>query len=214
MIVPPDTVERLSEALESTGAGITGPVILSRAVPDRVGTLGLWYNRSTGRMRHRSFGAHVPSMTVAGNTLVDAVSGCAMFVRREVIEAIGLLDEEYFFSFEDLDWCFRARRAGFETVLAGDAIAYHEGGRSIGDGSPSRLYYAARNHLRFDLGLRFTFFVKRSPRSFSIVALNVAHAFRARGGSLPARLAAVARGTRDHFAGKYGPFRANRDTAR
>ena len=38
----------------------------------------------------------------------------------------------------------------------------------------------------------------------AVVALNLAHAVKARGGSLPSRLAAVARGTRDHFAGRYG----------
>ena len=126
-----------------------------------------------------------------------------MLIRREVFDAIGLLDEAYFFSFEDLDFCFRARHAGFETVLAGDATAYHEGGRSIG-ADPRRLYYAARNHLRFA--------ARNDPRSFlrpsSIVALNLAHAVWAHGGSLPGRLAAVARGTRDHLAGRYGPFGA------
>ena len=212
MIVPPDTLELLEEALESTGAGIAGPVILSRSVPDRVGTVGISYHPSTGRMRHQSYGVHVPKMGVPPTTVVDAVSGCAMLVKREVIEAIGMLDEEYFFSFEDLDWCFRARRAGFATVLAARATAYHEGGRSMGPRSPQRLYYAARNHLRFaaleDLGFRFTENVKRNPRSFlrawSIIALNVAHAIRAGGAPLPVRLAAVASGTRDHFAGRYG----------
>ena len=141
-------------------------------------------------------------MDVPATTVVDAVSGCAMLIKREVLEAVGLLDEQYFFSFEDLDFCFRARKAGFATVLAGRATVYHEGGRSMGPRSPQRLYYAARNHLRFaarnDLGLRSFF------RTSSIIALNVAHAVRARGASLPLRLAAVARGTRDHFAGRYG----------
>jgi GT2 family glycosyltransferase/glycosyltransferase involved in cell wall biosynthesis len=202
-IVPPDALELLHDALESTGAGIAGPVILSRSVPDRVGTVGISYRPSTGRMRHRSFGAHVPSMDSPATTVVDAVSGCAMLVRREVIEAVGLLDEQYFFSFEDLDLCFRARRAGFATVLAARATAYHEGGRSMGPRAPQRLYYAARNHLRFA--------AQEDPRSFfrtsSIIALNVAHAIRAGGASLPVRLAAVVRGTRDHFAGRYGPER-------
>jgi GT2 family glycosyltransferase len=215
-IVPPDALELLHDALESTGAGIAGPVILSRSVPDRVGTIGISYRPSTGRMRHRSFGAHVPSMDVPATTVVDAVSGCAMLVRREVLEAVGLLDEQYFFSFEDLDLCFRARQAGFATVLAARATAYHEGGRSMGPRAPQRLYYAARNHLRFaarnDTGSRLTESAKRLPVSFfrtsSIIALNVAHAVRAGGASLPVRLAAVARGTRDHFAGRYGPERA------
>jgi GT2 family glycosyltransferase len=155
-------------------------------------------------------------MDVPATTVVDAVSGCAMLVRREVLEAVGLLDEQYFFSFEDLDLCFRARQAGFATVLAARATAYHEGGRSMGPRAPQRLYYAARNHLRFaarnDTGSRLTESAKRLPVSFfrtsSIIALNVAHAVRAGGASLPVRLAAVARGTRDHFAGRYGPERA------
>jgi hypothetical protein len=42
-------------------------------------------------------------------------------------------------------------------------------------------------------------------RIASIVMLNVAHAVRTSGGSLPARLGAVARGTRDYFAGRFGP---------
>jgi len=180
--------------------------VLSRAVPDRAGTLGISYRPSTGRMKHRSSGAYVPLMDAPANTAVDAICGCAILVKREVIDLVGLLDEEYFFSFEDLDWCFRARRAGFESVLAAQAIAYHAGGRSIGDTSPRRLYYAARNHLRFaerEGGGR-----PAGPASWwrgtSIVALNLAHAVKASGGSLPSRLAAVARGTRDHIAGRYG----------
>jgi len=206
MIVPPDCVAQLHAALDATGAGLAGPVVLSRAVPDRAGTLGISYRPSTGRMKHRSSGAYVPLMDAPANRTVDAISGCAILVRREVIDVVGLLDEEYFFTFEDLDWCFRARRAGFESVLAAQAIAYHAGGRSIGDTSPRRLYYAARNHLRFaerEGGGR-----PAGPASWwrgtSIVALNLAHAVKASGGSLPSRLAAVARGTRDHIAGRYG----------
>ena len=59
-----------------------------------------------------------------------------MLVRREVFEAVGLLDEDYFFGFEDLDFCLRARRAGFATVLAGRATVYHEGSQSLGAGRP------------------------------------------------------------------------------
>jgi GT2 family glycosyltransferase/glycosyltransferase involved in cell wall biosynthesis len=219
MVVPAGCVDRLRDALDVSDAGIAGPVVLSRSVPDRVATLGISYRPSTGRMRHRSFGARIPAMnTPASISPVDAISGCAMLIRREVFDAIGLLDEAYFFSFEDLDFCFRARRAGFETVLAGDATAYHAGGRSIG-ADPRRLYYAARNHLRFaarnDFGLRSGSAAELqgsdaalTPKSLLIVALNLAHALRARGGTLPGRVAAVARGTRDHLAGRYGECRS------
>lgn len=207
MIVPADCLGHLLAALATTGAGIVGPVILSRSFPDRVGTLGISYRPATGRMKHESLDAPVRSLDVLETAAVDAICGCAMLVTREVIDTIGLLDEEYFFSFEDLDWCFRARRFGFTSVLVADATAYHQGSATMGDASAVRLYYAARNHLRFagregrgDAGGSLA----SMWRGTSIVALNVAHAVRARGGSLPARLAAVARGARDHFAGRYG----------
>ena len=46
--------------------------------------------------------------------------------------------------------------------------------------------------------------MSRAFRTTSVVALNVAHAVRAPGGTLGARLAAVARGTRDYVAGRFG----------
>ncbi len=208
VVVPPDCVERLERALESMpGAGIAGPVVVSRANPDRIASLGMSYDPRTGRMRHRGFS------TVVGDrrrlppaVVVDGVSGCLMLIARDVFGAIGLLDEDYFFSFEDLDFCLRARRAGFATVLAGLAIVHHEGGRSIGAHSPRRLYFAARGHLQ--LAGRTSDGARPAAAAFrtcSILALNVAHAVRDRGAPLPARLVAVAQGVRDYFRGRFGP---------
>ncbi len=128
-----------------------------------------------------------------------------MLVRREVFEAVGLLDEDYFFGFEDLDFCLKARRAGFATILADRATIYHEGSQSLGPLSVRRFYFAARNHLllarRADPSAgRFVSVF----RGCSIVLLNLAHAVVSRGGSLPARVAAVTRGTRDYLAGRFG----------
>ena len=63
---------------------------------------------------------------------VAAVSGCLMLVAREVFERVGLFDERYFFGFEDIDFCLRARAAGFRTRVAAGAVAYHQGGAAIG----------------------------------------------------------------------------------
>jgi GT2 family glycosyltransferase len=203
--VPPDAVDRLEEALDRTPtAGIAGPVVLSRSEPDRIASLGMSYSPASGRMRHRGNGdvfEHRPPP----DRLVDGVSGCLMMVEKDVLDTIGLFDEDYFFSFEDLDFCLRAKHAGFATVLAGRASVYHEGGQSLGAASPRRFYYAARNHLL--LGRRAT--PAAGPlaafgRGSSILALNVAHAVVSRGGSLAARLGAVAHGTRDYIAGRFG----------
>jgi GT2 family glycosyltransferase/glycosyltransferase involved in cell wall biosynthesis len=206
VIVPPDCLTELERAIDATpGAGIAGPVVLSRSCPDQVASLGISYAPATGRMRHRGARARFAALDLSAQTLVDGVAGCVMLVTRDVFSTMGLLDEDFFFAFEDLDFCLRARRAGYVTVTAGSAVVYHEGGRSIGATSPSRLYFAARNHL---LLARRT----GSPsgrlavvgRTLYVIALNLAHAVRADGGSMSARLRAVARGTRDYFAGRLG----------
>lgn len=206
VIVPPDCVTHLEQCLDRIpDAGIAGPVVLARSDPDRVASLGMSYARLSGRMRHRGAGTRLGGLELPAGRAVDGVSGCLMLVEREVFEAIGLLDEDYFFSFEDLDFCLKARRTGFATVLSGSATVYHEGSRSIGADTPRRLYFAARNHLllarRIDAPAGRLAFLGRASW---IVLLNLAHAVRSKGGSLPERLAAVGEGVRDYAAGRFG----------
>ena len=164
-------------------------------------SLGLRYERRFGRMRDRA-GDPTAVARAGGIERVDAVTGCLMLVRRDVFAAIGLLDEDYFFSFEDLDFCLKAAAAGYASVLVRSATVFHEGSRSIGPDSPGRLYFAARNHLRAGARLApSSGQMTAAARFISIVALNTAHAIGAPGGTLPQRLAAVWEGTRDYLAG-------------
>lgn len=57
---------------------------------------------------------------------LDAVNGCMMLVKNEVIERIGLMDERYFLYFDDLDWSLRAKAAGYKMVYCPAAFAYHK----------------------------------------------------------------------------------------
>jgi hypothetical protein len=82
---------------------------------------------------------------------VDAVPGCAMLLTREAIDAVGLLDERFFAYHEDLDWCLRARAAGFRIRFAGKARVFHRGEGSLGSrgvANPVR-YLSARNTVLF-----------------------------------------------------------------
>jgi len=207
--VPPDTVARLLQALGQTpGAGIAGPVIASRTRPDEIASAGIRYSRASGRMRHLRFGERLEATLAARPLAVDAVSGCVMLVRREVFERAGLFEEDYFYGFEDIDFCVSAAARGYTTVLAGDAVVYHHGGQSIGPQSARRLYFGSRNHLLLAARLsgndsRFV----RLTRAAAIVLLNVAHAVLSAGGSQASRLRAVARGVADYASGRFGPDR-------
>lgn len=62
---------------------------------------------------------------------VDQVMGAAFFVRKEVFERIGLLDEQFFIWFEEVDLCKRAKEAGFRVVYTPVAEIIHYGGSSF-----------------------------------------------------------------------------------
>lgn len=59
------------------------------------------------------------------------IQGCAMLIKRAVIEKVGLFDEGFFFGFEDFDLCRRAKRAGFKIIYHPRAIAWHKEGATI-----------------------------------------------------------------------------------
>ena len=63
-------------------------------------------------------------------TEVDSVSGCCMMVRREVIEKVGVLDENYIMYGDDLDWCYRIKQAGWKVCYVPDVHIVHLGGQS------------------------------------------------------------------------------------
>ena len=201
VIVPPDTVDRLERALAaSPGAGIAAPLLLRREAPDVVASNGIDYDATSGRMRQIDCGRTELSLTGPATRVVDAASGAVMLIAMSTIDRAGLFDESYFFSFEEIEFCLRARRAGMTTIVTRDAVAFHAGGRSIGAESPRRLYFAARNHLKLatadGAGLR------AAPRAALVIGYNLAHAVRAPGGSLGQRLGAVAAGVRDFWRGK------------
>src|SRR5690606_16224223 len=77
-------------------------------------------------------------------------SGCAMLVSRDVIEKIGLMNEEYFVYYEDLDWCTRASKIGLASWVVPGAVVFHKKSASTGVGGKSKFgsipaYYLARN---------------------------------------------------------------------
>jgi len=61
----------------------------------------------------------------SGPSQVDWVTGALLIARRAAIEAVGGLDERYFLYWEDLDWCYRMRQAGWSVYHVPDARAIH-----------------------------------------------------------------------------------------
>lgn len=63
-------------------------------------------------------------------TEVDSVMGAFLMIKREVIDKIGLLDEDFFMYGEDLDWCWRCKQAGYKVYYYPKVICHHYKGSS------------------------------------------------------------------------------------
>lgn len=83
-------------------------------------------------------------------TETEWISGCCMLIKREVLEKIGLLDADYFNNYEDVDFCVRAKRAGYKIAVVPQAKIYHKFASSMGGKfSPFYTYFRTRNNLLF-----------------------------------------------------------------
>jgi GT2 family glycosyltransferase len=203
-VLEPNCLHLLSEALEDPRLAAVGPVIL-RAADGRVESRGLSVDLRGGRVRMEGQGEAAEDR--AGLRSVAALSGAVLMISRAALDGVGPLDDAYFFSFEDVDWCVRAGRAGFGLAVVLAARARHEGSRTIGRPSPERLYYAARNHLRCAEKLDPLAGLRRWKRRCVVLGRNLAFALKQREVGRARACRAVIEGYRDARAGHFGPRR-------
>jgi len=76
--------------------------------------------------------------------------GAAMLVRREAIEKAGVLSENFFIYYEELEWCERIKKAGFEIWVEMGALLYHKESMTVGKVSAFKEYYMNRNRILFN----------------------------------------------------------------
>ena len=75
--------------------------------------------------------------------------GAAMMITRVALEASGLMAENFFLYFEEMDWCERIKRAGFKVYVNTNATIFHKESLSVGKNSALKEYFMNRNRLLF-----------------------------------------------------------------
>lgn len=134
-------------AIAHPEAGFLGPKVYHRESPQVIQSAGGMFNKyweSCYRgMDEIEQGQFEELMGV------DFVCGCAVLVSRRVIEQIGLLDPRFFLYREDIDWCYRATRAGFRVLYVPSAKVWHRSPHIREAELPRTTYYMARNALLF-----------------------------------------------------------------
>jgi GT2 family glycosyltransferase len=161
-VVGPDALSRLSARMdEDPRIGFCGSTLCYYDRPEMVqARAGMTLNRWTGITRSLGQFTSPGDVDLEERAAVErslfAVNGASVLVRREVLERVGLLPEDYFLYYEEPDWAVRARAAGYTLAYAPDSIVYHkEGGSTAGssreNASKSLLadYYGVRARLLF-----------------------------------------------------------------
>lgn len=157
-VVTPSALSALAARLEmEPKAGICGSTLLYYRKPDTIqARAGAHYNKWLALTRHIDvFRPSKSDYRVAEvEKRLSFVCGASMLVRREFIEQVGLMNEEYFLYFEELDWAVRAG-GEFQMAYAPESIVYHKEGASIGSSSAgaekSKMadFYGQKNRIVF-----------------------------------------------------------------
>ncbi|MEO6315099.1 MAG: glycosyltransferase family 2 protein [Chitinophagaceae bacterium] len=84
---------------------------------------------------------------VAGETF--GAHGCAMMVKRQVIDEVGMFPERFFLYYEEWDWSSRIRKAGYKIWYTANATIYHKESMSVGKKNPMKVFYHTRNRILY-----------------------------------------------------------------
>jgi len=121
--------------------------------------------------------------------------GAAMMMRREIIDQVGLMPENYFVYYEEMDWSAQITRKGYRIVVDSSAILYHKESQTIGKLNEMKSYFMARNRLLFmrrnsnpfSLSIFWAFFLMiTTPRQL------LTYALARQGRNMQAHLAGIA----------------------
>ncbi len=145
-ILAPDCLTRLIAIGESDPQiGIVGPLVYHHDEPTVIQSGGGLLSRSWNSVHVAKDEPDRGQLQVAHQ--VAWISGCAILVRRAVIEQVGMIDERFFYFWEETEWCIRAGKAGWQIWHVPQAKLWHKGVQRNYQPKPSLFYYSTRNRL-------------------------------------------------------------------
>lgn len=148
-IITKNSIEIMLEKLNSdSNLGIVGCTILYNDYKDLI-----WFDG--GNINWNKFLGEHENMKKKYNhesrsCNVSFLSGCCMLIKSKVFEEVGLLPEEYFMYFEDVDFCAMVLEFGYKLFVCKEAVIYHKvSAASGGEDSPFTIEWCNRNRIVF-----------------------------------------------------------------
>lgn len=172
----PGALRRVIDFMEShLQVGMAGPRILNpdgtdQDYPCRFPTIPEMIRRAVK-------GPQFPGRDATGPVPMDRIHGCCLVLRRAILDRVGMMDEQFFMYDEDMDWCLRTRKAGWELYLLPDATVIHLGGQSSGR-APSgvrekRVVPSFNPRMSYELRKSRYILYRKHCNFFELVALKI-----------------------------------------
>lgn len=147
-IVDPECLLRFYEAAEQKPeVALWGSKIYRYKDPKRIDHLGGFWDPQKGEFTSLAAGALDDGTCYESIEEVDYACGASLFIHRSVFETIGFLEPKFFLFWEETDFCFRAKRAGFPTWIAPKVKVWHKVSSSFVGGKPHMHYFWWRSRL-------------------------------------------------------------------
>lgn len=145
-IIESHLLEKLITAAKANkNIGIVGAKIFYYNKKNRIWFNSGKFNKITG------IAYNIKSNKRHGISYCSFITGCCMLIKLEVIEKIGLLNENYFMYVEDLDFSYKALKNGFLLAINHDAVLWHKiGSSNSGEISEFSAYWMSRNIIKFN----------------------------------------------------------------
>ncbi len=132
--VGPNTLDALICCAQQTGADVIGSTVVYENRQEVVQCAGgCFYNPLTTIFR-----PYLPEKSIeevfhtTNPPDLDYIYGASLFVRTEVFDRCGLLNEDYFLFYEEIDLCRRAKGEGYSLHWCRESVVRHKGGQSVG----------------------------------------------------------------------------------
>lgn len=204
--VAADALSALVRTAEATEQfGVAGSKIYYAAEPERLWFAGGEFS-PYGWTIHRGMN-EVDSGRYDQEAPTNYVTGCSMLVAISTIREVGLMDEDYFLYWEEVDWCARIGRSGRAIIFEPKSIVWHKVGSSIGgEENPVKARYEGRNRVRF-------YRRNHEARTPYVVATTLAQAVWAGVLGRPRIGLALAAGVVDGLRGRRGRIEGQRRRA-
>jgi GT2 family glycosyltransferase len=149
-LVDPSAIEILVNTYQCyPNAGILSPLILWYPDQHKIWFAGSKWIPETATFIHIGSGQNESDLQLTSPVHTDYASGCALFFNTSVVDQIGYFDPRFFLTWEETNWCFRAKRLGYSPMLVPESRVLHKVSSSFEGGwrGPRYQYYYTRNRL-------------------------------------------------------------------